>query len=109
MPTNCVVDSDLIGLLGDLIGSSTARLGPRALQQRCRHARVAGGRDRVDGDAIATQLERPYEGHAHQGRLRAAVIGLAEVAPQSGGGRDVDDAPVAGVLHERRRVARAVE
>ena len=67
------------------------------------------GRDRVHGDAVPAELERPHERHAHDPGLGRAVVGLAEVAAQPGRRRDVDDAAVALLLHHRRRVARAVE
>ena len=55
----------------------------------------ARGRHRVHGDAVAAELERPDERHAHQRGLGRAVVGLAEVAAQPGRRRDVDDAAVA--------------
>ncbi len=81
----------------------------RALVEVLGHAGDPRRRDGIDRDPVLAELERPHEGHAHDGGLGGAVVGLPEVAPQPGRRGDVDDAPVPGVLHDRRRVADRVE
>src|SRR5262249_38339269 len=61
------------------------------------------------GDPVLPELERPDERHAHEPGLGGTVVRLPEVAAQAGRRRDVDDAPVPGVLHDEGRVVAAVE
>src|SRR6266498_3899276 len=58
------------------------RLLAGAFEQARGHAGGAGGRHGVDRDAVLAELQRPDERHAHQARLRGAVVGLPEVAAQ---------------------------
>jgi hypothetical protein len=58
---------------------------------------------------VLAQFEGPDERHAHDPGLGRAVVGLAEVAPQAGRRRDVDDAAVARFLHVGRGVTDHVE
>ena len=85
------------------------RLLARPLVQRGGHPRRARGRHRVHRDAVAAELHRPDERHAHDPGLGRAVVRLAEVAAQPGRRRDVDDAAVALLLHHLGRVPGAVE
>ena len=79
------------------------------LEEPLGHPGGAGGGHGIDGDPVLAQLHRPHEGHTHDGRLGRAVIGLAEVAPQAGRRRHVDDPAVARLLHVRGGVASHVE
>ena len=64
---------------------------------------AAPRRDRVAGDAVATEVARDDARHAGDAGLRRAVVRLAGVARQAGRWSEVDDAAVALLAHEDGR------
>ena len=58
------------------------------------------GSDYIGGDAVLSELQRPYFGHGQDGALGGGVAGAQGLAEMSAA-RDVDNAPESLGFHPR--------